>query len=379
MITQKAQDLVDRGFDSDFGSSRIDQLFGAFGSESRFQDLIDQIHEKDRTIDMKRGEFYPEILRCIASMKRALANAYGIDPRQAHPSFGTNGSIDTIMMAMKLREINRGSTGAQNGGMLVATPTYFRNYNSCASKQMKMIAIPLRVDDWQIDVLHLLDALTIEKPTVVFLVTPNNPTGLAIPDENIIQILDAIPDDVLAVIDRTLVNITPEMGTAELLNRFKHKRVAVLHSLSKYAGMSHLRVGYALYSQLTVAEEVRPLLPLGLGVEGAVKATRLLVAHGPLQPQQRVIENIRASKQILGDFCSRHNAFLCTDFVANYCLLCLPPRLLASYVVSKLIEQGIYVMGGNELPEPRADLLRIHTGGRPQYMERLVAAMEELM
>src|SRR5579872_5618507 len=198
MITQKAQDLVDRGFDSDFGSERIDQLFEVFGSESRFQDLIDQIHEEDRTIDMKRGEFYPEILRCIASMKRALANAYGIDPRQAHPSFGTNGSIDTIMMAMKLREINRRSTGPRSGGMLVATPTYFRNYNSCASKQMRMIAIPLRPDDWQIDVPRFLDALESENPTVVFLVTPNNPTGLPIPDEHLVQILDAIPDDVLA-------------------------------------------------------------------------------------------------------------------------------------------------------------------------------------
>jgi histidinol-phosphate/aromatic aminotransferase/cobyric acid decarboxylase-like protein len=257
----------------------------------------------------------------------------------------------------------------------VATPTYFRNYNSCASKQMRMVAIPLRNTDWQLDVDPFLDALTKQKPTVLFLVTPNNPTGLPIPNDMIFQIIEAAPDDVLVVIDRTLVNLTTEVETAELLQRFKHKQLVVMHSLSKYAGMSHLRIGYALYSQIAVAEEIRPLLPLGLGVEGAVKATRLLVAQGPLRPQPRVIENIRRSKQVLDGFCAQHDAFECTDFVANYCVMRLPARLNAPDLVGRLASQGLYVMGGNEFPEVRADLIRIHTGGRPEYMERLVEAL----
>ena len=369
-------DLVDRGFDSDFSSARIQQLFEVFGSESQFQDLIDRIHEQDHTIDMKRGEFYPEILRCIASMKRALANAYGIDPRQAHPSFGTNGSIDSIMMGMKLREVNQGITGSREGGMLVATPTYFRNYNSCASKQMRMVSIPLGESDWQIDLPRFLDALTRGRPTVVFLVTPNNPTGLAIPDETIFRIIESTPDNALVVIDRTLVNTAPEIETTDLLQRFKHKQLAVLHSLSKYAAMSHLRIGFALYSQLAVADELRPLLPLGVCVEGAVKATRLLVAEGPLRPQRRVVDNICSSKRILSQFCSRRDAFRCTDFVANYCLMQLPDGLPSSEVTARLATHGIYVMGSDEFPEPRQDVIRIHTGGHPRYMESLVKAIE---
>jgi len=377
-MSEKGADLVDRGFDSDFGSNRIEQLSSVFGSEVRLQELIDQIHEEDNTIDMKRGEFYPEILRCIASMKRALANAYGIDPRQAHPSFGTNGSIDTIMMAMKLREIERQVDTRHEGGMLVATPTYFRNYNSCVSKRMRMVAVPLLERSWEIDAPRFLRALATEKPTVIFLVTPNNPTGLPIDDDVIVQIIEAVPEDVLTVIDRTLVNITPEVETSEILSRFKHKQVAVLHSLSKYAGMSHLRIGYALYSQLAVAEEIRPLLPLGLAVEGAVKATRLLVNSGPLRPDRRVVENIRGNKQLLTEFCAKYDAFSCTDFVANYCLMQLPSRLQTDDVVSHLIRSGIYVMGGDEFPKPYPGVLRIHTGGAVRYMERLTEALRVL-
>jgi histidinol-phosphate aminotransferase len=378
MISERPAELIDRGFDSDFSSDRINQLFQSFGSETDFQELIDRIHEEDNTIDMKRGEFYPEILRCIASMKRALAYAYGIDTKQCHPSFGTNGSIDTIMMAMKLREVNRPPCN-EEGGMLAATPTYFRNYNSCASKQMKMVAVPLRAGDWEIDLDRFLDTLKRFRPTVVFLVTPNNPTGLPLQDEDIIQIIEHTPEDVLVVIDRTLVNVKPEIQTASLLQRFRHKQVAILHSLSKYAGMSHLRIGYALYSQVAVAEEIRPLLPLGLGVEGAVKATRLLMAQGPLKPQPRVVENIRQTKEILHEFCARQSVFTCTAFVANYCVMTLPPDVSSPEVTSYLAGRGLYVMGGHEFPEPNPGVLRLHTGGKPEYIEKLIGALNAMV
>jgi histidinol-phosphate aminotransferase len=263
--------------------------------------------------------------------------------------------------------------------MLVATPTYFRNYNSCASKQMKMVSVPLRANDWQIDLDRFLDTLNRRKPTVVFLVTPNNPTGLPLEDEHIIQIIEHAPDDVLVVIDRTLVNLKPEIQTASLLRQFHHKQLVILHSLSKYAGMSHLRIGYALYSQVAVAEEIRPLLPLGLGVEGAVKATRLLMAQGPLKPQPRVIENIRRTKDILDEFCTRQSAFTCTEFVANYCVMALPPRLSSPELASHLDGRGLYVMGGHDFPEPNPAVLRLHTGGKPAYMERLVGELKSFI
>ena len=377
-MTEKQKELVDNGFDSDFSEQRIDEICSLFGSEVELQEYIDRIHLEDNAIDMKRGEFYPEILRGIISMKRALSMAYGIDPGHAHPNFGCNGSIDTIMTAMKLREVNRGINPAKEGGMLVATPTYFRNYNSCSAKQVRMVKVPVRQPDWSFDLDGMLNAMAEFNPTVVFLVTPNNPTGIAIPDSDILTMLDAAPEDTLIVMDRTLVNINAQIATVDLLKMFGHKQLAILHSFSKYSGMSHLRTGFALYSNCNLADEIKPHLPLGLGLEGCIKATRILLKDGPIQPNQGILDNIRGSKEILENFCQRSGRFSCTDFAGNYCLLILPRDITPQQVVQSLLEEGIYIMGGHDFPEPVDGVVRLHTGGRPEYMEMTVRALEKL-
>lgn len=369
-------ELIDHGFDADLSSERIEQLCSLFADEADVQQLIDQFHEQDRSLDMKRGEFYPEILRSIASLKRAAGWAYGVDPRQVHPNFGSNGSIDTIMTAMKLREVNR-RPRQNGGGMLVATPTYFRNYNSCDSKQMRMVKVPVDAE-WQIDLPVFLERMSGAAPTVIFLVTPNNPTGIAIDDPTLVSIITEGTEEAVVVIDRTLVNIAAEIPTTELLQRFAGRSLIILHSLSKYAGMSHLRVGLALYASAELADEVRPHLPLGLGVEGAVKATRRLLCEGALRPAHEVLDNVRQAKRILAELCDSSARFACTDFVGNYGLLLLDGTLDAPSVVAYLEQRGIYTMGGHGFPEPNPQVVRLHTGGKPEYMRRTVEALRQL-
>lgn len=376
-MQNESKELLDRGFDSDFSSKRIGEFRKVFSDDNEIQEFVYRIHEEDNTLDMKRGEFYPEILRCISSMKRAIAKAYNVNPIQCHPNFGSNGSIDTILAAMKLREVSRKINTDSEGGMLVATPTYFRNYNSCAAKQIKMVKVPLKMSDWNIDIELFLKEITECQPTVIFLVTPNNPTGIEIPDDVIIKVIENTPDETLIAMDRTLVNIRPEISTVELLSRYKHKQLAIMHSFSKYAGMSHLRVGFAIYSNEQLAEDIRPHLPLGLGVEGAIKATYVL-RDGPLSASESIIYNIKETKKILVDFCNKSKSFSCTDFVGNYCILILPENITSEQLVQPLEKKGIYVMGGHEFPEPRNDVVRLHTGGKPGFMIRTVEALEEL-
>ncbi len=377
-MSSNVKELVDRGFDSDFSSSRINEFCGLFSDEDVIQNYVNKIHEEDNSVDMKRGEFYPEILRGISSLKRAAANAYGIEPVQCHPNFGSNGSIDTILMAMKIREINSNIDTVKYGGVLDVDPTYFRNYNSSASKKLRMTRIPLQLPGWTFDLDNFIKAINTFYPTVVFLVTPNNPTGIAIPDEAILKVIDEVPEKTLVVMDRTLVNISSEINTVELLRKYKSKQLVILHSFSKYVGMSHMRIGIALYSNADIANEIRPLLPLGLGVEASLKATRYLLNGGPLKPSKRIIENITKSKEILNEFCQISGMFSCTDFIANYCLLILPQHLTTEKVVNELEKHGIYTMGGEEFPEPKGGIVRLHTGGNPKYMKKTVDVLNYL-
>jgi histidinol-phosphate aminotransferase len=336
------------------------------------------MHEDDRTFDLKRGELYPEILRANISLKRTLAGIYGIDPAQAQPNFGSNGSIDTIITAVKIREAERGvgRAGSEGSGLMVPTPTYFRNYNSAEARKLFMHKVPLD-KDYSFDAQRFVEEMRRVRPSVVFLVTPNNPTGMPLGDAAITAVLDSLPGDTWAVMDRTLVNVRPEISTKELLQRYSSKNLVILHSFSKFARMSQQRIGYALYSNPEMAEIVRPCLPLGMNLEATTKANCILLRDKGLYPSPEVVQNIKENRVLLDGFTAGFPKFRITDFAANYCMLLLPDGLTSETVSSALEAKGLYVMPGHSAPEPDNRSVRLYTAGPAKYMKMLLDEVTE--
>ncbi|MEM7477963.1 MAG: aminotransferase class I/II-fold pyridoxal phosphate-dependent enzyme [Planctomycetota bacterium] len=367
-----AEQLIDRGFDTEFSPSRIDELAQTFTPKDSLEEWIERIHNEDGAYDLKRGEFYPELLRGILTVKSLGGAAYGVDPRQVHPNFGSNGSIDTILTALALS-----NDLSHERGVLVATPTYFRIYNSCAARNLKLIGVPLHTHDWSFDLDRFVTAIKRENPSAVFLVSPNNPTGIGIPDKDLQEVLSATPDDTLLVLDRTLVNIKPETRSAQLLRQFPSKKLAILHSLSKYAGYSHLRMGISLYGSIELAESIAPFLPLGISLEGAIIASRYLRA-GPLEAAPGIKENITSSKRILDNFCAGSHQVSVTDFDGNYCIL-RHDSIQSTEFAQSLESSGLIVMGGHAFPEPNSKVTRVHTAGPVEYMEKLVSKTSDFV
>jgi histidinol-phosphate/aromatic aminotransferase/cobyric acid decarboxylase-like protein len=397
--------LVDRGFDAEFSWERINEMCRLFSDDETVQRFIYDMHLKDNALDLKRGEFYPEILRAIISLKRSLSTLYELDLVQVQPNFGSNGSIDTVLAAVKVEETRRLSEGEKTrwmelskslessslaeaklsnvsrlvrefqgekpaGGALFTSPTYFRNYNSASAKQLAIHLVPLR-EDLEFDSSRFVSEMLRLKPSIVFLVTPNNPTGLPIPDKDILLVLDNLSESTWALMDRTLANTRAEVSTHELLHRYQHKNLVVLHSFSKYKGMSHHRIGVALYSNPTMARIVQPNLPLGLALEGCIKANRIVLEERGIFPSERIIANIKANNALLRTFVRERPNFSFTDFSGNYCLLVLPERLSSQTVTKLLASHGLFVEGGHEFPEPNNRVIRLHTGGPPEYIQRM--------
>lgn len=375
MSQSNSGDMIDRGFDAPFDRTQIDSLCSLFGDQTAVADAINTIHEQDGAFDLKRGEFYPELLRAVLTLKKHASAAYGVSTSQIQANYGSNGSIDTILAAAKVDETRRQATHArQGGGVLMTSPTYFRNYNSASAKNLQLHFAPLR-QDFSFDAEEFVTAMVRTQPSVVILVTPNNPTGMAIPDTQIHTVLDNLPEDSWAMIDRTLVNVRPEVLTRDILQKYASKNVVVLHSYSKYKGMSHLRIGIMLYSNPTFAAKVQPHLPLGIGLEGCLKAIQAIMAEGAIRPSDHIISNITENYQILQQFVKTYPQFSFTDFTGNYCLLCLPATMPSETVTSNLEKEGLIVMGGHEFPEQNPSVLRLHTGGDPQQTKILVNSL----
>jgi histidinol-phosphate/aromatic aminotransferase/cobyric acid decarboxylase-like protein/thioesterase domain-containing protein len=366
----------DRGFNTPFGRTTLEELRQVMTDEEELAAHVERIHLDANVVDLKRGEYYPELLRAKMGLRAAVASALQIEPIQVLPNFGSNGSIDTILTVAKILETHE-SAERRPASVLMTSPTYFRYYDSASSRQLEVHEVPL-TEDHQLDVNAYIAAMKRLRPSVAIIVTPNNPTGIAISDADLLTVLDAVPAGTWAMVDRTLVNTRPEISTQALLQRYRDRDLVVLHSFSKYKSMSQHRIGVALFSNVPFARLIDPLLPLGLSLEACVKATSIVLAEGGLVPSQAVIHNIEDNQRVLAAFVRDNPRYQVTDFSGNYCLLTLPAGLSAEMVTEELARMGLHVMGGHEFPRPNPRVLRLHTGGEATKMARLCALLRDM-
>jgi len=370
-IEQSEKGLFEKGFDDDLPRERLEKILELFPSSETVTNLLLELRDMDAFTDMKRGELYPEVIGGVTRLRRTIADIYEVDMIQSQPNFSCNGCIDTFLSFIQRLEL----TDNNRNGFMVATPTYFRYYHKVEALRMKLMGIPLK-ETHEYPLERLLETLKDQKPSCLVLVTPNNPTGIPIPDEQLFEILDNVPEDLNVAIDRTCANIEPEVSTKTLLKKYPNKRIAIFHSFSKYYGMSHLRIGFSVFSNTNLAEEVNRYLPFGLNLEALLKATYILSTHGELKPSNHILSNIKANKLLMNDFLSRDNGYSCTDFKSNYAILFLPEHIDSRTFYGRLQEKGISVMPGHDLPEPDNRSIRIHVGGKPLFLERMIDTID---
>jgi len=116
------------------------------------------------------------------------------------------------------------------------------------------VAVRTGFDDYGFDLNAVADAVT-NNTSIVFLATPNNPTGTAVSCDEIGQLLDRIPDDVMVVVDEAYREFSdPALGdpVVELLPQ--HRNLVVTRTFSKAFGLAGLRTGYAIADPEVVSQ-----------------------------------------------------------------------------------------------------------------------------
>lgn len=143
------------------------------------------------------------------------------------------------------------------------------------------VEVPLNADAAH-DLPAMLDAIT-AKTRLIFICNPNNPTGTVVDAAALEAFVDAVPRDVLVVIDEAYVHFDRSQVRADGLTLFaKYPHVAVLHTFSKAYGLAGLRVGYAI-AHPPVAENLRKVsLPFGVTDLAQTAAVASLQAEAEL-------------------------------------------------------------------------------------------------
>ena len=151
---------------------------------------------------------------------------------------------------------------AGEDAVLIQPPT-FGMYAVCARVQgAGVIEAPLAAD-FTLDVDVVLAAMT---PAVklVFVCTPNNPTGQVIPLAAVERLAQALAGRALLIVDEAYVEFADAPGFVGLIDRYEH--VGILRTLSKAWALAGARVGTLLANDAVIAllRRIMPPYPLPL-------------------------------------------------------------------------------------------------------------------
>jgi len=279
-------------------------------------------------------------------LKQRLRQAMSI-PEGAGLLLG-NGSDELIQMILL--------TLAQPGRVVLSVDPGFVMYRMIATfVGMDYVGVPLRADDFGLDLPRLLQAIEQQRPAVVFLACPNNPTGNLFGDDQVRAVIEAAPG--LVVVDEAYAPFTDTSFLGEL---GRYPNLLVMRTVSKM-GLAGLRLGLLAGPQIWLNEIDKTRLPYNINVLTQVSADFALRHHEVFDRQTRSIREDRARllEQLAGI-----PGIRAYPSQANFILLRLPAGRAVEVHV-RLRTEGILVKNLHGAHPLLADCLRV-TVGQPQ-------------
>ena len=169
---------------------------------------------------------YPDPMQ--RRVRNALSGYVGLDPSSIVLGSGSGELIDLLFRVF-----------VDPGDSVIECDPTFGMYRFCAGVAgARLISVP-RDERFEIDVPSVLAAVE-PNTKMIFVNSPNNPTGNPASEEQVRTLLDAGP---LVVVDEAYFEFHSRSLSALLAGR---DNLVVLRTMSKWAGIAGLRVGYAL-------------------------------------------------------------------------------------------------------------------------------------
>jgi histidinol-phosphate aminotransferase len=242
------------------------------------------------------------------------------------------------------------------------SPTFVMYSMNAIFTGMKGIAVPLR-EDYSFAADAFIERMQAEKPALVFIAYPNNPTGALYPEEDIAQVIRACPG--LVVLDEAY-HVFARKSFMPRLSEFPN--LVVVRTLSKL-GLAGIRLGYMAGRPEWIREfnKVRQ----AYNVNVLTQAAALFVLER-LQVLEEQAERIRADRAALGEAIAALPGTRVFPSEANFFLVRLPD---ADATYASLKRQGVLV---RNLHPGLENCLRINVG-TPDENRILLTALREAL
>ena len=226
---------------------------------------------------------YPEPHPHVLAQR--LATLYGVQEQQLLPGRGSDESIDLLV---------RGFCRAGVDNVVICPPTFGMYAVAARIQGAAVREVPLLRDSgFALDTAQVLEACD-TNTKIVFLCSPNNPTGNAMARAAMEQLLVALADKALVVVDEAYIEFSADRSLTTELARFPN--LVVLRTLSKAYGLAGARVGSLIAAPEIVALLGKVIPPYSIP-QLTIEAVLATLAEGQLAIQRERVAQVRKERE----------------------------------------------------------------------------------
>lgn len=296
-----------------------------------------------------------------AVLNETLAPYYGTSPDALLVTRGSSEAIDVLI---------RGFCRADRDSILITPPTFdmYRVYATIQGARIR--TVPLDPSSAFAFDLEAVLAAVDESTKIVFVCTPNNPTGTIVPPAALAALAEALTGRAVLVVDAAYQEYAEDQGLTRLRERFEH--VAVLRTLSKFVALAGARCG-ALLADPALVGYLGTVLPPYTFPTPTIEIVQAAFEEPSLAVARERVKRIRSERARLSEALSAlPNVVEVYPSEANFIFIALQDKRL---FIDAARRAGILVRAFSGDPA-LADCVRI-TIGRPEDNDRLLQAVAD--
>lgn len=255
------------------------------------------------------------------------------------------------------------------GVVLTPTPTFVMYRITARGHGMKPVEVPLDAA-WDLDVNQTKRAIEMMQPSIVYIASPNNPTGNRMTEGRVREIVAAAKDAV-AIVDEAYIDYSGDSASLRGW-RADHRHLGILRTVSKI-GLAALRVGWLDADAGLVAELDKVRQPFNVSATSQAAAAAVLEECWD-EVQSDVARIVRA-RDAMTRAISELPGFSVTPSSANFAWVktTIPAeQVFAALVADKILVRSFHANGGR-----MASQLRI-TVGTERENTRLLESLEKI-
>jgi len=220
---------------------------------------------------------YPDAT--AARLRERLGARYGVSPDEVHIGAGSVSVLAQLLLA----------TSGPGDEVVYAWRSFEAYPSLVAVTGATSVQVPLTADARH-DLTAMAAAVT-DRTRVVIVCSPNNPTGPTVGYDEFVAFVDAVPSDVLIMLDEAYAEFVTDPASVEggrVRAVLARPNVVVLRTFSKAYGLAGLRVGYAIGHTRVLDAARSTAIPL------SVTATAEAAALASLDAESELLHRVSA-------------------------------------------------------------------------------------